>query len=331
MTFPGVAIGAVALEARIKRVNNWLAQVIRDELKLDVWSRGFGLGRALIASSFFLTLLLNDVHDIFRPVLGIDQVPMCGGLGSAAGIFCILRDHLELARWIAIAILGLVIIGWRPRYTGVLHWWVNFSFISSAPLIDGGEQAATVVTFFLIPLALTDPRKWHWSHVESLPETEYSDARRITALTSYQLARVQIAAIYLHAAVGKCAVREWQNGTALYYWFTDPVFGAPPYLQPIIRPLILNGFTLAFMNWGAIVLEFLLFAALFMSKPWRRFMLVIGVLFHVAIGLIHGLTSFSLIMIGALIVYLLPDDEANPEASAKEMPRPDRLPHAVAA
>lgn len=46
---------------------------------------------------------------------------------GSIGLACVLPvKNLELARWLAVAILLLVASGWR-RVTGVLHWWVSFS------------------------------------------------------------------------------------------------------------------------------------------------------------------------------------------------------------
>jgi len=279
---------------------------IERKLNLNIWSNVYGLGRSLIALSVLLTLLINDVSTLFRPILGVDDIPMCNGLSGKISLFCLLSNNLELARWISIIILFVVTIGWRPRIMGVLHWWINYSLISSAPLVDGGEHAATVISFLLIPITLTDSRLWHWDTAENVDGSAKYRYKNLVASIFYDLIRIQVAVIYLHSAVGKCSVLEWQNGTALYYWFTDPMFGMANWLKPIVLPLLQNPLSLTIINWWVIILEFLLFAGLFMSKSNRGTVLFLGILFHVLIGFVHGLVSFALIMIGALILFLRP-------------------------
>jgi antimicrobial peptide system SdpB family protein len=271
------------------------------------WTNAFGLGRSLIALSVFLTLVLNPTSILFRPVLGVAEVPISSGFGSQISIFWILSNHLTLARWLAAGILFLVIIGWRPRITGLLHWWVNCSFISSSPIVDGGEHAATVLTLLLVPACLMDPRKWHWQPLtRDLNPSSGERQRRIIAWSSVKLVRLQVAIIYLHAAVGKCAVAEWQNGTAVYYWFTDPMFGAPQWISPVIWQLIVHPVSVVMITWGAILLEFLLFAGLLMVPRYRLPLMYLGIAFHAGIAAVHGLGSFSLVMTGALVLYLWP-------------------------
>jgi antimicrobial peptide system SdpB family protein len=121
--------------------------------------------------------------------------------------------------------------------------------------------------------------------------------------------RLQIAVIYLHAAVAKSAVPEWMNGTALYYWFTDPTFGAPSWLEPAVRILVTHGTALTLLTWSVVALEFSLFAGLFAKDRYLPILLVTGAFFHLGIALIHGLISFSIIMLGALILFLRPPNQ----------------------
>ncbi|MFH6682314.1 hypothetical protein RI119_04800 [Bacillus amyloliquefaciens] len=75
--------------------------------------------------------------------------------------------YIEIVKAVCICILILVVIGWRPRLTGFFHWWISYSFQNSAVTLDGGDQVAAVFTLLLLPLTLTDPRKWHWSPYEA--------------------------------------------------------------------------------------------------------------------------------------------------------------------
>ena len=268
----------------------------------------YGLCRSLLALGTFLTLITTSTEILFRPAAGINEYPIKQGLGGVISIFSLLDNNLEVARWICIGVLALVISGWRPRITGVLHWWVSYSFMSSAILVDGGDQVTSILCLMLIPVTLTDKRRWHWKGFEAKAANPSNNYKLIIANSTIKIIRLQVAIIYLHSAVAKCVVPEWENGTALYYWFTDPMFGASEWLQPMIARIVTNSFTVTLLTWSIIVLEFALFAGLLAQKRYRSILLVLGISFHVGIALIHGLVSFAIAMFAALIIFLRPVD-----------------------
>ncbi len=272
---------------------------------IDPWTNVYGLARTLIAGVTAMTLLANPTHVFFRPAAGVGTAPFCTGIRQY-GLFCEAHGHLDLARWIAIAVLVLVASGWRPRITGVLHWFVAASLQSNAIGLDGGEQVAAVLTLILVPVTLTDGRRWHWNRPENKPLTELEHTARFVALVALTLARVQVAGIYFHAAVAKVAVEQWANGTALYYWLIHPSFGAPSWFSGLVHPFIYNPVPLALLTWSVLVVEYVLSAALFFSKDRRWIPLAMGLALHAGIMALHGLISFSTIMFAALILYLRP-------------------------
>lgn len=128
-----------------------------------------------------------------------------------------------------------------------MHWWLTFSLATSAVTIDGGDQVSVVLTLLLLPITLTDARKWHWQ----TRSTHLGESERLVALSALLAIRIQVAAIYFHAAIGKLRVEEWTDGTAVYYWFTNPDYGASPFVSQLLRPLLLHGTTIALMTWGS--------------------------------------------------------------------------------
>ena len=136
-----------------------------------IWTNVYGLARTLLALSLMLTLLVNPAHYFFRPAAGIPDYPLCT---NNLSLFCLVpRDYffLELVKWIFILLLMVVASGWRPRFTGLIHFYIAFSFHSSAVSLDGGEQVNVVLTLLLLPITLTDKRKWHWEKVSSIDST----------------------------------------------------------------------------------------------------------------------------------------------------------------
>lgn len=284
-----------------------IADQIRARLpRTDPWTNVYGLARTLLAGSLALTLGFNDLGDLFMARGGEGLVGFeCGTSLAQAGLFCVADEaNAQLARWLAVLVLLVAASGWRPRVTGLLHWYVAFSFQANANVIDGGDQLAAILALLLVPITLLDGRRWHWDPPDAAP----GEGRRLIGWWCFGLIRIQVAIVYFHAAVGKFAVEEWADGTALYYWLLHPTFGVPDWLRPAIVPVLLNGTLVALLTWGVLLLEFMLAAGLIATRSWRRPLLLGGLLLHAGIVLIHGLVSFGLVMFAALILFLYPLD-----------------------
>lgn len=272
------------------------------------WTNVYGLARTLLALGTASTLIANETGVLFRPAAGILQHPICEGVGRL-GVFCLGSSHPELIRWICVIILLVVASGWRPRYTALFHWWIVFSFQTSAVTLDGGDQISAILALLILPVALTDGRRWHWQS-SGLPEDVNANTRtlrKIVALTALVAIRVQVSIVYFHAATGKLSVEEWVNGTALYYWLTNPTFGLPDWLR-VMEPLLTSRWIVV-ITWAVLFVETGLFMALVMPKGTRKYWLIVGILFHVGIAVTMGLFSFSLAMCAALILYLRPPEQ----------------------
>ena len=274
------------------------------------WTNVYGVARSLLAIGTAATLLFNDSTILFRPASGITQTINCANL-SRVGVFCLLPAHLEVARWAAVLILLVVASGWRPRITGLLHWWVAYSLQTSALVLDGGDQVTAVLTLLLLPVTLTDSRRWHWTTPPArvdAPLTLKSTLSRLCALFALVVIRIQVSGIYLHAAVSKMSINEWIDGTVLYYWFTDPLVGLPSWLSPLLLPVATSPLV-ALLTWSALLVELLLFMGLVMPKKAWSALLVAGIAFHGGIALAMGLISFGTAMTAALILYLRPREQ----------------------
>ena len=283
-----------------RRIDSWLGTH-------SPWTNVYGLARSLLAASTALTLLFNPSYIFFRPLAGAGTTPYCFSTLQKVSIFCVTPvNHLEIARFVTVALLIVVASGWRPCITGVIHWWLMLGLQITATTVDGGDQAASVLTLLLLPVALTDRRKWHWN---SDMDADSGRVRTLIAKTALIAIRVQVAAIYFHAAVAKLRVTEWADGTAMYYWMSSPTFGPPRGVLHFIMPLLTSASTVALLTWGVVVVEFFLSMGLLATRPARRVLLWLGLSLHLGIMLFMGLVSFALIMCGALILYLRPYDE----------------------
>lgn len=271
------------------------------------WTNMYGVARSLLALATAATLAANHTSVLFQPAAGRAEGLLCDGLRQSS-LFCLVpRDNLEAARWLAVVLLLVVASGWRPRLTALWHAWLSFSFQATASVVDGGDQAALVLSLLMLPVALTDRRRWHWWSSAETPSPD-NEVRRLAALAGLLALRLQVAAIYLHASIGKLKVEQWADGTAVYYWFTDSLVGGPDWLIQLLWP-VLTSPAVVLITWGSMVLEFMLFMALTAGKKQKRVLLVLGIAFHFGIILMHGLVSFASIMFAALILLLRPPED----------------------
>ena len=281
------------------KLENWIRYA-------DVWTNVYGVARSIIAFATAMTLLFNKADIFFLPNSDSPEFPVCRGLGQIS-IFCLVPNdyfYLDIVRLFCVILLLIVASGWRPRITGIIHWYVSFSFVQSAMAVDGGDSVAATITLLLIPITLTDPRKWHWEKVE---ESDRYIKRKVIALVSLIAIRVQIAILYFHATVAKLEVLEWQNGTAVWYYMQDKMLGLNPVLFDMFNWFLASKLVVI-PTWGTLILQTILFAGILAPKEKRGTLLILAILMHEIFAIFLGLLTFSLTMVAILILYFRPTE-----------------------
>lgn len=255
--------------------------------------------RALLALSTLLTLLFTPFDDLF-PIHHLNDI-MDNNNGLLKLNFFLWFDNLFIPYLFSIFILFLVIIGFYPRIICLFHSWVAYSVFYSMLIVEGGDQINIILTFLLIPICLIDNRKNAWK-----PKTKNLKINKvflINAKYSLVFISIQMAILYLNAGVAKIFEPEWSNGTAIYFWFYNNMFGAPNWVQNLIGGLFKNNFTVSIINWSVIFLEIFLFIGLFLNQKFKYILFILGFALHFFIVVIHGLTTFWLSMSGGLVLY----------------------------
>jgi antimicrobial peptide system SdpB family protein len=266
-------------------------------IKKNYLTNSIGLARSILALGLFLTLLFNSNDVLFYLNSGAIEFQI-----NQYNFFSIylLIQNTQIAKLISIVVLFFVIIGIYPRITCLLHFWVTYSFSSCVHIPDGGDQIATIISFLLIPVFLLNPNRWHWQINKT--KSFYSNT---VAFYSILLIKLQTIVIYFHSSVGKFPVVEWTEGSAIYYWFNDPVFGLNNSLKPFFDIIFKNSILTFYANWGVMFLElFIVLAVITSSKKIKKYALIMGLLFHFFIILVHGLFSFYFSMASLLILSL---------------------------
>jgi antimicrobial peptide system SdpB family protein len=254
--------------------------------------------RLLLALNALLLLLFTDITRAADYSL-LDVQGVQDSLFKPLSVFAIFGDIQ--GKWISIFILLFVVTGYFPRISIFLQVWVHLSICNSLIIIEGGDQIASNLSILLIPFCVFDPRNNQWSQAP----VGFLNKNANIFLNIYSfLVRLQVAIIYLHAATGKVVQADWLDGTCLYYWTTNNVFGTSIPLQRIFNYLTLSDFA-PVLSWSVIFFELGLFACILATqKNVRRFFLFSGILFHFSILVTHGLVEFFFSMCAALILYL---------------------------
>ncbi|HXH36199.1 MAG TPA: sporulation-delaying protein SdpB family protein [Plantibacter sp.] len=280
------------------------------------FSVALGATRSIVASATTLTLLATPTGQLFFRSEAIPTGVNCGGAIGQYGLFCIGSElgNLELARWLAIALLLLVVIGITPAATAIPHWYVTWSFMTSSTAVDGGEHLSANLTLILIPLVVLDRRRWHWSR-DSRYETRNPWLKCI-AYSALALFIAQVMGVYFQASIAKFGVLEWSDGTALWYWMQNPTFSPPEPLGGFIRFLFQFLPITVAATYGTLILQLSLVPAPFYPSRLRRLLLILAVMFHLGIAATMGLWSFSMIMIAADLLLLIRPHEANDLSTA---------------
>jgi antimicrobial peptide system SdpB family protein len=238
-----------------------------------------------------LTLVFTSDHDLF-PGLG----DRCGGLRMVS-LWCLGSGSgwPEVARYLAIVVLAAVVIGYRPRWTCVPHWYIAFSLGTALVTPNGGEQIVKIAALLLIPILLGDDRAWHWAK----PPAPMPPRWRGAAAAGHLMVRALVASVYLQALVTKLVEAAWREGQAMHYVLQDPYFGATPSMSALLEGAV------PAMTWGAMVAEALLAASAFAGDRTRGWAIAVGAALHVAIAVVLGLVSFGMTMVGLLCVSAL--------------------------
>ncbi|MFL0061736.1 hypothetical protein [Tenacibaculum maritimum] len=264
------------------------------------------LARAFLAMSILLTLLFTPLNDLFplHHISGLKE--------NIRGLmhlnYFLWLDNLLIPYLFSIIVLILAVFGFYPRLISWFHSWVVYSVFYTLLITEGGDQINTILTFLLIPISILDTRINAWKIDTSINLKK--NFFFFNAKYSIIFIGIQMAVLYLNAGIAKIFAPEWSNGTAIYYWFFDDMFGAPLWLQNSIGFLFKNDLSVSLVNWSVIFLEIFLFVGLFLKQRYRYVLFILGFFFHFLIVIVHGLPTFWLAMTGGLILYLFKLDES---------------------
>lgn len=257
-----------------------------------------GLARTLMALTFLLTLLFNDFSNSSPTIYYKELVLAKKDMFNYFSYFQ--YNNLLIPKVFSYTVLLLVILGLYPRYTAIPHAWTSYSLFHTFAIIEGGDQLCYMLCILIIPILLFDNRKSHWKS-----EVIYSSPKSAFFLNIIlMIIKIQISFVYLQAFLDKCYIKEWYNGTAVYYWLNHNMFGLQGNLQIFTNSVFSNKYITSTVTWTVLLTELFIAYVLVGGKEVKRVAFYLGILLHALFFVFLGLPTFMLSMYSALILYL---------------------------
>ena len=279
-----------------------IAKLITHLKTKQVHTPRIAVARFLLAFGMLLTLLCNDMstvanHNYTRlPGYSARHTTSMSVPLKQLDLFMIMPPGV--AKGVVTVILLLVMSGFYPRVTSVLHFIACFSYHNYFLIINGGDEITFVLSLLLLPLCLSDPRKNQWTPMAPGPSQS-----NIIGNVALLVIQVQAAYIYFSAGYEKLYSKVWTEGTAVFYYTSHYRLGAPSWLQHINESLTLTPMVRV-LSWSVLAFEFLLALCLFFPERIRRKFFIPALIFHLLIVVNFGLISFFFAIAGMLVLYL---------------------------
>ena len=203
-----------------------------------------------------------------------------------------------------IVILFLMAIGVTHRLLAVLAFVLHLMFLQRNPAIVFG--ADIVATFWLFYLMFSNSdRQVNWAHYFLHKRrglvSERAEKGDWLNTVAMRFIQIQLCVIYMFSGMEKLKGHSWWEGTALWEALSFYDFTALDFSFLLSVPLlsaVLVAFTVLFEIY---------FPVLVWSPKLRKTMLIVGVFFHLGIGLCLNIYFFSLIMLSAYVVFIPPE------------------------
>lgn len=283
---------------------NKLISYISNTIDLSfIYSKYYSFARLFLSLSTFCTIAFNDVDRLFN--ISFIQHPNIKTVYlSEYSIFNLFySENLLLAKIISCVLLIIIMLGFIPRITCFLQWWLSFSIYASSYITEGGDQINMILSFLIIPICLLDNRMNQWT--SKFVPINNLEIQKITVFFSLILIKVQIAVLYFMAGFGKIYNDQWREGTALYYWVSNNNIGFGKFIEPVFLYIFSNRYILFFSTWGIMVFEMVL-SIILLTNINKRIFFYLAILFHISIFVCFGLFSFGISMSASLLLYFLP-------------------------
>lgn len=215
---------------------------------------------------------------------------------------------------LGIVITILWVLGWHTRMMTALTWVFLWSLHQRNPTLwDGGDNLVQIVLIytFFANLGAACSMDAATRRSQRRPDAAAQQALALLHNAAVLAAAIQLCLVYGSAGLYKVQGELWRNGTALYYILRVGEFAWTGWGAIIIQHSIL----ITILTYGTVVFQVSFPFLFFRHRATRRLALVVGISFHLGIGLVMGLMSFAAFLI-SIELMLIPDGDYHVAMSA---------------
>lgn len=192
------------------------------------------------------------------------------------------EDQQVVLHLVMLSIIGTAIVV-KSRILAILVFLISVNYNNLFALaINGGD---TILGFFIFLLVFTSEKK------------EKTTENRMMTNAAWLMLKLHLCCIYFINGYGKIVKKIWLNGDAMYATWNLEYFSNPH----LVPNWFLNPAVCFLTAWSVMIFE-LSFPFLIWYRTPRKYLIPIGILFHLFIALFLSLPDFGLTMI---IAYLL--------------------------
>ena len=212
-----------------------------------------------------------------------------------------------------VGVLLCLMLGYRTRLMSILNFVIILSVHErNIYLLNGADTVFRLLSFWTIFLPLG-----HYYSIDALRErksltrdshalAEQPLAPRMAYIFPVRMIQLQIAIVYLFAALMKLESDIWKSGEALHY-----VWQLKSFTLPTANWLLTAAPTwlLYFMTHSALLIEaaFILLVFAPFAQPFLRLTgLTLGALLHLGIAITMSIPNFSLVMLVSYLFFFEP-------------------------
>jgi hypothetical protein len=223
------------------------------------------------------------------------------------------RPHLQWFFWpdsyVSFVHLGLIallffaMIGLSNRALLVLTWIIHQGILNrNYSILFGADVIGGLFLFYLCFTECSDVfsvKNILFRKTNAVRDVAQNNNKNVSlSSVFFRLMQIQICVIYMYTGFEKLKGKTWWDGTALWTVLANPQFSQYDFKFLSHIPLFF-----AFSTFVTLIFE-IYFPAMMINKTYRKYWLIAGVGFHLTIGLLLGLMTFSLIMVATYVLFL---------------------------
>jgi Vitamin K-dependent gamma-carboxylase len=216
----------------------------------------------------------------------------------------------ELLYHLMILLAVLFVLGWRTRWITPALLAAVWSWHERNPVVlDGGDNLMLLVLIYLCFAQLSarwalDSRRVARRQIAGYEVMHQKRLRWKVATVVHNSAvlavLLQVCIVYMASGLFKVQGQRWQEGTVLYYVLQIKEYQTWPDLS---RFVYTNSIAIVLFAYLTVFLE-VAFPFLMLHRVSRRISLLAITGMHIGIGVLMGLSSFSLIMITTGLLFI---------------------------